>query len=261
MELPSGPARRRGVILKADPFAQLKLLDLQAVDSRLDLLAHRLTHLPAGVAVLELTERREDLSTQHGRLRTEIEDLGREQRKADADVEQVKSRRTRNRERIDAGQVGDPRQLQAMQHEVETLDKRISDLEDVELEVMERLEAAQALLADLAAQIAALDAEIADQTVVRDAATADITRERTEGEAERVTLAADVPDALIALYDKLRAQLGGVGAGAIQHKRCSGCRLDIGAAELARFASAPSDEVLRCEECNRILVRTGESGL
>ncbi len=148
-----------------------------------------------------------------------------------------------------------------MQHEIETLDKRISDLEDVEIDVMERLESAQGLLADLASQIAALDREIADKTVVRDAATADITGERSEAEAERVSLAADVPEPLLALYGKLRAQLGGVGVGAIQHKRCSGCRLDIGAAELARIAAAPSDEVLRCEECNRILVRTNESGL
>jgi len=148
-----------------------------------------------------------------------------------------------------------------MQHEIETLDKRISDLEDVEIDVMERLESAQGLLADLASQIAALDREIADKTVVRDAATADITGERSEAEAERVILASDVPEPLLALYGKLRAQLGGVGVGAIQHKRCSGCRLDIGAAELARIAAAPSDEVLRCEECNRILVRTNESGL
>ncbi|MGI8700645.1 MAG: zinc ribbon domain-containing protein [Nocardioidaceae bacterium] len=234
---------------------------MQAVDSLLDLLAHRLAHLPAAVAVSELTEQRSDLATRHGRLQTEVEDLGREQRKADADVEQVKSRRTRNRQRIDAGLVGDPKQLSAMQHEVESLDRRISDLEDVEIAVMERVETAQALLAALASQIAALDAQIADRTVERDAATADIDRERSDAEAERRSLAADVPEPLLTLYSKLRSQLGGVGVGAIQHKRCSGCRLDIGAAELARIAAAPSDEVLRCEECNRILVRTHESGL
>ncbi len=157
--------------------------------------------------------------------------------------------------------MGDPKQLQAMQHEIGTLDRRISDLEDVEIEVMEKLETTQTRLGELAAQTAALDAEIADKTVTRDAATADITRERTEAEAERVTLAADIPPPLLTLYAKLRTQLGGVGVGAIQHKRCTGCRLDIGAAELARIAAAPSDEVLRCEECNRILVRTNESGL
>lgn len=261
LEPPNRIPRHRGAALKADPFAQLKLLDLQAVDAQLDLLAHRRAHLPSALAVAELTEQRDDVASEHGRLQTELADLAREQRKADADVEQVKSRRARNRERIDAGLIADPKQLQAMQHEVESLDQRISDLEDVELAVMERVESAQALHADLTARLASFDEQIAVRSLERDAATADIDSERAQAVQERAALSADVPAALLALYEKLRAQLGGVGVGAIQHKRCSGCRLDIGAAELARIAASPSDEILRCEECNRILVRTYESGL
>ena len=41
----------------------------------------------------------------------------------------------------------------------------------------------------------------------------------------------------------------------------SGCRLTLNASDLGIIAKAPADEVMRCEECNRILVRTGESGL
>jgi uncharacterized protein len=248
-------------LLKADPFVQLKLLDLQAVDATLDQLAHRLATLPEALALAELTDRQEDLAARQGRLETEVGDLAREQRKADADVEQVKTRRDRNRERIDTGQVGDPKQLQAMQHEVETLDRRISDLEDVEIDVMERLEAAQQQFAEQAGELAALAAEIADVTAARDAAAAEIGGLRRDAEAERVSLAEQVPDPLRSLYEKLRAQLGGVGVGMIHQKRCTGCQLNIGAADLARMAAAPSDEVLRCEECNRILVRTHDSGL
>ncbi len=129
--------------LKADPFAQLKLLDLQQVDASLDQMAHRLQTLPELAALAQLAERRTDLTDRLGRLKTETDDLSRAQRKADADVEQVRDRRTRNRARIDGGLISDPKQLQAMQHEVQTLDRRISDLEDSELEVMERLEEAQ----------------------------------------------------------------------------------------------------------------------
>jgi uncharacterized protein len=248
-------------LLKADPFAQLKLLDLQAVDVTLDQLAHRLATLPEAVALRELSDRHEDLSAEHGRLQTEVGDLAREQRKADADVEQVKSRRNRNRERIEAGQVGDPKQLQAMQHEIGTLDKRISDLEDVEIDVMERLETAQSQYTEQSRELERLAAEIDETTAARDLAAGDIARLRSDAEAERVTLAEQIPEPLSVLYEKLRARLGGVGVGMIQHKRCSGCQLSIGAAELARMVAAPSDEVLRCEECNRILVRTSESGL
>lgn len=260
MEPPS-PIRPEEHALKADPFAQLRLLDLQAVDATLDQLTHRLATLPETLALSELADRHEDLSATHGRLQTEVGDLAREQRKADADVEQVKSRRNRNEERINAGQVADPKQLQAMQHEIETLDRRISDLEDVEIDVMERLETAQTEFADQSRELARLASEIDEKTSARDAASADIARLRSDAEAERATLSEQIPDDLRVLYDKLRAQLGGVGVGMIQHKRCGGCRLDIGAADLARMATAPSDEVLRCEECNRILVRTEESGL
>jgi uncharacterized protein len=190
-----------------------------------------------------------------------VADLEREQRKADADVEQVKTRRRRNQERIDGGAVSDPKQLQAMQHEIVALDKRISDLEDEELAVMERLEAAQTERDDLATELAEIEQGGSDQLASRDAAAGEIAAKQQDARAERDKLAADIPADLLTLYERLRAQLGGVGVGALQHKRCGGCQLDVGAAELARIAAAPVDEVLRCEECNRILVRTPESGI
>jgi predicted nucleic acid-binding Zn-ribbon protein len=247
--------------LKADPFAQLKLLDLQQVDASLDQMAHRLRTLPELAALAELAERSTEVSDRYGRLKTEVDDLGRAQRKADADVEQVRDRRTRNQARIEGGLVSDPKQLQAMQHEIATLDRRIGDLEDTELEVMERLEEATAELSRLGEELARIEAEAGELTRSRDDAIAEIGNRRSEATAERDLLASDIPADLLALYEKLRSQLDGVGVGALQHGRCGGCRLNVGAADLARMATAPSDEVLRCEECNRILVRTSESGI
>jgi len=220
-----------------------------------------LKNLPEHTALVALAERRTDVSARLGRAETEVADLGREQRKADADVEQVKARRARDRERIDGGAVSDPKQLQAMQHEVVALDKRISDLEDEELLVMERLETAQQEYDALAAELAEIEKSGTDQLATRDAAAADIAAQEKEARAERDALAGEMPADLLALYEKLRAQLGGVGVGALHQKRCGGCQLNVGAADLARMAVAPSDEVLRCEECNRILVRTPESGI
>ena len=108
---------------------------------------------------------------------------------------------------------------------------------------------------------ATLEVRMDSKLVVRDAAAAELTAQQQQSRAERDKLAADIPADLLALYERLRAQLGGVGVGALHQKRCGGCQLNVGASELARFATAPTDEVLRCEECNRILVRTDESGL
>ncbi len=237
------------------------MLDLQAVDALIAQLDHRLTKLPESVALAELTERHTDVKTAYGRAQTDADDLAREQRKADADVEQVKTRRQRNTERINAGLVSDPKQLQAMQHETATLERRISDLEDVELEVMERLEATQTERDRLLQEQEQLEVQLDETTKARDQATGDIGSQRADAVAERELLVADIPANLLTLYDRLRAQLGGVGVGALHHKRCGGCQLDVGAADLARMATAPSDEVLRCEECDRILVRTAESGI
>ncbi len=231
------------------------------MDAQLSQLDHRLETLPEAVALAELVERREDVQTASGRAMTEMADLSREQRKADADVEQVKSRRQRNQDRLDGGLVSDPKQLQAMQQETQKLERRISDLEDAELEVMERLEQAQADKERLAAGLATLDVQVSEHASARDDATGQISRQRFQAVAERELLVADIPADLLRLYDRLRAQLGGVAVGALHQKRCEGCRLDVGGAELARIAAAPSDEVLRCEECDRILVRTHESGL
>lgn len=68
-------------------------------------------------------------------------------------------------------------------------------------------------------------------------------------------------DELVTLYEKIRAGSGGMGAAELRQRRCGGCQLDINPVELQRLRSAPEDEVLRCEECRRILVRTAESGL
>lgn len=239
----------------------MKLLDLQEVDSALDSLAARLPALPEQVELTKLTERRTDVASRHGHLQTEATDLAREQRKADADVEQVKTRRDRNDERITAGLVSDPKQLQALQHENESLVRRISDLEDVELEVMERLEGAQTELDRLSRELADLDEQVTAQTEVRDAAAAAVARRQTDALGDRERLTAEIPAALLVLYDRLRDQLGGVAVGVLQHGRCGGCRLDIGTRELARISTAPDDEVIRCEECDRILVRTSASGI
>ena len=217
--------------------------------------------MPEHAVLVALSERKTDVSARLGKAETEVSDLEREQRKADADVEQVKTRRERNQQRIDGGTVGDPKQLQAMQHEIVALDKRITDLEDEELMVMERLEAAQRERGELTTELAEINQTGSEQLVARDAAAAELTVQQQQSRAERDKLAADIPADLLALYERLRAQLGGVGVGALHQKRCGGCQLNVGASELARFATAPTDEVLRCEECNRILVRTDESGL
>lgn len=190
-----------------------------------------------------------------------VDDLTREQKKADQDVEQVKARRTRDQDRMDKGLVTSPKDLERMQQELVSLSRRISELEDTELEVMEQLETAQAERARLTERLAAIEARTTELTVSRDATAGDVTQEAGQVTDQRKVVADGVPADLLALYEKVRAQKGGVGAAALRARRCGGCSLELTAADLGAIAKAPLDEVLRCEECNRILVRTSESGI
>jgi len=190
-----------------------------------------------------------------------VEDLTAEQAKVDADVEQVKARRTRDRDRMDQGLVTNPKDLQRMQHELESLERRITSLEDQELEVMERLEEAQKSQVGLSAQVGDADARLATLTAARDEKSGALDADLAEVQAARSRAVEGMPDDLLSLYDRLREQKGGVGAAALRARECGGCRLSLDPAELTRIRAAEADEVIRCEECQRILVRTSESGL
>ena len=190
-----------------------------------------------------------------------VDDLAVEQKKIDGDVEQVKARRVRDRDRMDRGLITNPKDLERMQHELVSLERRITSLEDEELEVMERLEEAQQALDSLLEQLRAADERLVALGEARDRQVLEIDQELARIDADREPAAADIPADLMALYDRLRQHKGGVGAAALRARECGGCRLSLDNAELAVISKAPSDEVIRCEECQRILVRTHESGL
>lgn len=234
---------------------------MQDLDTRLDRLAHRRRSLPEQAAALELATRCSDLADRVVGAETQASDLQRELGKAEADVDQVRSRAERDRQRLDAGRVGSPKELEGLQHELISLGHRQSDLEDIVLEMMERLEEEQTRAAALTAERDDAGAELAATEQRRDDAYADIDRESVELAEQRKAAAAEIPADLLALYERIREQKGGVGAAVLHQRRCEGCRLELNSTEMAEMRTAAEDEVLRHEECRRILVRVVESGL
>ena len=153
------------------------------------------------------------------------------------------------------------KELESLQHEVETLTRRQSDLEDTELEVMEQREDADSRAAAVRAETERVTAARSEAEQARDKSIAEIDAETAADTEARAALAAGLPADLLALYEKVRAASGGVGAAMMRQRRCEGCRLELMGAELRAAQAAPPDEVMRCENCRRILVRTPESGL
>lgn len=244
----------------APPTDQWRLLDVQAHDTRLDQLAHRRRTLPEHADVQRLQEQRTALRDQLVSVETAAGDVRRELAKAEADVELVRQRTARDQARLDSG-AGSAKDLTALQHEVETLGRRQNALEDVELEVMERLEERKTEVGRLSAAQGELDRELADVSARLEQTCADIDADSGRVQAERSAAAAGLDPALLALYEKVRQSSDGIGAAILSARRCQGCHLELTPTDLNRIRSAAPEEVLRCEECRRILVRTASSGL
>lgn len=239
--------------LKLDPFAQRKLLDLAAADRIIDASEHRRRSLPelaviASGAARSAAARRDLVMAQ-----TEVQDLDRATKKLDAEVDQVRARAQRDADRLQSGE-SSPKELEGLQHEIESLKRRQATLEDEELELMEQREQAESALTATAAVLAEISAELAAAEEARDAAFADIDAVLTEQRQIRSVLVAGLPADVLAVYSRVRDS-GKIAAGALTGSRCGACRLEIDRTALAEIKSAPVDQVVRCTECGAILVR------
>jgi predicted nucleic acid-binding Zn-ribbon protein len=247
--------------VKASPEAQLRLLDLAGLDTELGRLDHRRRSLPEIAELDRLNGQAARTTDALVTAETELADLDSEQARAERDVEQVRTRIDRDRQRMDAGQGSSATELESLQSEIQSLARRQGDLEEGVLELMERRESLEARRDGLVKTRDELAATIAEVTQRRDEALAEIGAEADKASASRVAVTSEEPADLLTLYDKLREQHGGLGAAALIRGSCQGCNLSLNSSDLAAIRAAAPDEVLRCEECRRILVRTPESGI
>ena len=246
--------------MKASSADQLKLLDIAELDQTLLQLAHKANSLPEHDAIKKNQIQRSEVETLLIAITTEQTDIRKELNRADTDVEQVRSRQERDTARLNSGQ-GSAKDLEALQHELATLARRQSELEDIELEIMERMESAQHRESELRAQAESLDTALAELTTARDKQLAEIEGQQKTTNEMRSILVSQIDAALLAQYQKISESISAPGAAAVRQKKCQGCRLELNATEIEKFRATADDEVLRCEECRRILVRVSDSGL
>ncbi len=245
--------------MKADPAVQRRLLDLAEVDAELSRLAHRRRTLPEHA---ELTDAEAAVRTAKDKL-VEVEtaagDLDRDIRRLERDVEGVRSRTVRDNQLLAGAGIG-AKQATDLQHELETLGRRQTVLEDEQLEVMEQREAVGADVDHSRVVLAAAEQELTAITERRDTLLVDIdTAERGRVRA-REEVVTTLPADVLAVYERRREHRG-VGAAALVARRCQACRLELDRTSIAELKAAPADELVSCEECGVILVRTEGSGL
>ena len=245
--------------MKADPAVQRRLLDLAEVDAELSRLAHRRRTLPE---VAELAEAEAAVRTAKDKLvevETHAGDLDRDIRRIERDVEGVRARTERDNQML-AGSGIAAKQAADLQHELETLKRRQGVLEDEQLEIMEQREAVGLDVDHSRTVVDAAEKLVAEIIERRDTAIADIDAAEAGRRRAREEAAKGFPEELLTAYDKRRASQG-VGAALLQARRCQACRLELDRTAISELKAAPADEVVHCEECGVILVRTAESGL
>lgn len=245
--------------MKADPAVQRQLLDLAKVDAELSRVEHRRRTLPELAQIDEaenLVRNRRDalVATQ-----TAASDLDREIARQEKEIESVRAREDRDRKLLDSGSV-QAKQMNDLQHELETLTRRQTALEDDLLELMERREALEMDAQRTGAEVDKAEQTLADAKVRRDENVADLDTTQARRDEDRAKLLPRFPEPLLKLYERVRAHKG-IGAALLRSRRCGACQLDIDRNAISEIKSAPEDAVIQCENCGAILVRTLESGL
>jgi uncharacterized protein len=231
------------------------LLAVQEHDTSVDQLLHRREHLPSRAELDGVMGELAALDASTAELEEARHGLGREQQRLEDEIASLNDRANHHDKTLYSGTIGNPRELQSLQDEIASLKRRISQLEDQELEVMEQIEPLDGQLAGLAASRAALDerggalrAEIAEEEV---AIEAELERVRTE----RDELVGHVDAELLAEYDDLRKRSGGIAIARLVGGSCGGCHLSLSAVDIDRIKKLPPEAPAHCEECGRLLAR------
>jgi hypothetical protein len=244
--------------LTASPDAQRILLDVQALDTTLQQLAHRERSLPERAVVDALTAEADVMREFVIQRRGELEDARIELGRVESDVAIVEARIARDGDRLQAS--SSVKDIAGLEHELESLRGRLGDLEEIELSVMEKVEALESELASATASLEAHQQQLADAEAARDAGLTSIAAEVAAARSQRAAIVATVPDDLLALYEKQRERYG-VGASHLRARVSSASGVELTGSDLAVVRAAAPDAVLLCPDSNAILVRTDESGL
>jgi predicted nucleic acid-binding Zn-ribbon protein len=232
---------------------QHKVLAIAEIDLKVATLNQKINTLPEALLLKELNIQFETTRDLRIAAETELSDLSGEVNRAENDVEQVEKRIQKDEARLNAGQ-GTPKELEGLQHELVSLAGRRAELEEVELEVMLRVDEIKSRITDLKSKENELATKVAEASAARDSSLAIFENEIKEAMNKRLYLLPQIDKALVDLYEKVRSS-GVIGAARLKNGQCGGCNLSINSGDLSKLMALTEEEVARCEECRCILVR------
>lgn len=240
--------------MKSSPEEQERVMTLQTLDTSLTQFVHK-------EKTLSVIQALEILTISHNSTRdliiaaeTEKADIKHELSKSEIDVEQVVARIEKDEKRMASG-TASPKELEQMQHELASLNKRRSELEEIELEVMVRVDGIDDRIKSLSVERDQFKLKMAELDAQKTKELADIAEAVSSANSQRADISAKISAEVVELYEKIRKTGDGIGAARLIEGKCDGCHLSINAVELSKIKETAADEIVRCEECRRILVR------
>ena len=239
--------------MQASPEQQSLILELQLLDNEIMQANTKLKSLPEVEQLLHIDKRIITATDEVATVKQEADQISLELRRGEVDVETVTDRIKKDEARLASGNAT-PKELEQTQHEIQTLKKRQLALEEIELEIMVRSEAVTERSKVLSTDLISLETLKAEINQRLTAATNEINSVISAKQKDREVVAVKIEKVLLDLYEKIRSS-SGIGAASLIGNKCNGCNLAINAVEMQRIKTLPADEVLRCEECRRILVR------
>jgi predicted nucleic acid-binding Zn-ribbon protein len=230
------------------------LLTLQERDSALERLLHRHQTLPERDALHDAETSATALDTRLTSTRTERDRVAREEQQLDDEARSLADKATEVEARMYSGEVSSPKELQAMQADVEQLRRHQRSVENRELELMEEREPLDATLSDLEQQRATVATEVDRLAAALGAAEAEIIAEMTTERAARDEIAAGIDAALLADYERSRVAAKGPGVARLVGTTCQGCHLSVPAIEAEQIKRSGGQPLAHCDNCGAILV-------
>lgn len=225
-----------------------KLFRLQQVDSQLDQVKSRLAEIDRLLADDEVVKQAQvRLQEAKGSRETAQKDLSR----ADEEVKTIQTKLKENQDNLYGGKVRNPKELQDLQMEAESINRHLRALEDAELEKMMALEERQAAVQVASDALEAAHAQRAAENRTLGSERNKLSAEAERLEEERATDLGSIDKEDLKIYESLRTSKGGIGVTKVQNKTCGACGVEL-SASLAQAARSPN-ELARCDNCKRIL--------
>jgi predicted nucleic acid-binding Zn-ribbon protein len=238
--------------VKANLQDQKRLLELVDLDLTLVRNAADRAKLQSAMAISEASEKALALSDQLIDARNRVGDLELELRRSENDLELVENRIAKDNQRLSS--TSSAKDAQGIEHELTTLAKRKSELEDTELGIMENLETVRTELADAESAKAAAEQELTRLRAELTTDTAELDSARAELSSKRSSLVGLIEPELAAAYQRKADR--NVAAGKLVGRECGACRLSITATNLEEILALPADEIAECPNCQAYLVRS-----